>query len=170
MSFTSIRDTFGIGRIFFATACFAAVLLSGVSVADAQTRIEAGTLRCTMAPAIGAIVGSRRRMTCRFDSSSNRESEQYSGTITRFGLDVGAVAGGVMSWRVLTRTRAAGRGAIAGTYFGASADASLGVGAGAKVLIGGSRRSTMLQPVAGVGIIGVNLAAGVTGLTLRYSR
>ena len=68
------------------------------------------------------------------------------------------------------RTRAIGRGALAGNYFGVSVDASLGAGAGAKVLVGGSRRSTVLQPIAWVGNLGVNLAAGITGLTLRRGR
>jgi hypothetical protein len=35
------------------------------------------------------------------------------------------------------------------------------------VLIGGSRRSVMLQPLSVSGQVGVNLALGVAGLTLR---
>jgi hypothetical protein len=49
-----------------------------------------------------------------------------------------------------------------------SGDISLGPGVGAKALIGGSRRTTVLQPVSVVGKIGANLALGVTGLTLRF--
>ena len=48
---------------------------------------------------------------------------------------------GVMRWRVVSRTRSLGRGALAGNYVGASGDVSLGLGAGGNVLIGGSRRS-----------------------------
>jgi hypothetical protein len=44
---------------------------------------------------------------------------------------------------------------------------SLGLGAGAKVLIGGSHRSIALQPLSVSGQVGVNLALGVAGLTLR---
>ena len=47
------------------------------------------------------------------------------------------------------------------------ADASLELGAGAKVLIGGSHRSVALQPLSVSGQVGVNLALGVAGLTLR---
>ena len=157
-------------RTVFASGFLAAAMLSQIPDATAQTRVEVGTLICRMSPTVGAVIGSRRRMTCRFDPVSGRDPENYSGTITRFGLDVGVLAGGVMSWRVFTRTRAARRGALAGNYFGASGDASLGLGAGAKVLVGGSRRSTMLQPLALVGNLGVNIALGVTGLTLRYSK
>src|SRR5262245_58058988 len=145
-----------------------AIGLTTTSTADAQRRTEVGTLICNLSPTIGALVGSRRRMTCRFVSTSG--TENYAGTLTRFGLDIGAIGTGVLSWRVLARTQALGRGALAGNYFGVSADASLGLGAGAKVLIGGSRRSTMLQPIAWVGNVGINLAAGITGMTLRYGR
>jgi hypothetical protein len=73
-----------------------------------------------------------------------------------------------MTWSVVARTRRHNAGALAGHYVGVSAEASLGLGAGAKVLVGGSRRSTMLQPVSALGKAGVNLAVGVAGLTLRY--
>lgn len=145
----------------------AVALLADPSTAQAQRRTEAGTLRCTMGPSIGALVASRQRLRCRFTSGGRVEN--YSGTITRFGLDVGITAGGVMRWVVLARTRSLGRGALAGNYVGASGDISLGIGAGANVLIGGSRRSVMLQPVSLVGQVGVNLALGVAGLSLRFT-
>ena len=157
-------------RNVIATICFGAVLFCGAPSVEAQTSVEIGTLNCRLAPTVGAFLGSRRRMTCEFFSNSQQRLEQYSGTVTRFGVDVGAVGSGILSWRVLARTNIARRGTIAGNYFGVSADASMGLGAGAKVLLGGSRRSTMLQPVAWVGNIGINLALGITGLTLRHSR
>lgn len=116
---------------------------------------------------MGALVGSRRRMTCQFHTASG--SESYTGTLTRFGVDVGVLAGGVLAWRVLTRTQSVRRGALAGHYVGVSADASIGIGGGAKVLVGGSRRATILQPTAFVGNLGLNVAVGITGLTLRYT-
>jgi uncharacterized protein DUF992 len=145
----------------------AVALLADPSTAQAQRRTEAGALRCTMGPSIGAVIASRQRLRCRF--TSRGKVENYSGSITRFGLDVGFTAGGVMGWIVLARTRSLGRGALAGNYVGASGDISLGVGAGANMLIGGSRRSVMLQPVSVVGQIGVNLALGVAGLSLRFT-
>lgn len=146
-------------------ACVALALLSEPSEARAQARVEVGLLQCTLSPGIGALVGSRRRMDCRFISGMS--TANYTGTITRFGVDVGATAAGLLSWRVFSRTR--GASAIAGHYVGVSADVSMGLGAGAKVLVGGSRRTTMLQPVAFVGNIGINFAIGITGMTLRPS-
>lgn len=147
-------------------AAVTAILLATPAGAE-QARVKLGTLICRVGPGIGALIASRRRMACRFEAGEGRV-ERYSGTITRFGLDVGVTAGGLMTWLVVARTRHRNAGALAGHYIGASAEASLGLGAGAKVLIGGSRRSTMLQPLSAVGKAGVNLAVGVAGLTLRY--
>jgi len=154
----------------FPSAGVALALVIVCDPAQAQTRVQVGTLVCTAGPSIGAVIASRRRLTCRFNRVSGEPTENYSATVTRFGLDVGATAGGILSWRVLARTRQPGQGRIAGHYVGVSADVSLGLGAGAKVLIGGSRRSTMLQPVALIANVGLNLAAGVAGMTLRYVR
>jgi hypothetical protein len=49
---------------------------------------------------------------------------------------------------------------------GASGSLAVGPGLGANVLIGGSRRSVVLQPLSIERSIGINLAAGVTNLTL----
>jgi hypothetical protein len=148
-------------------AALVTTLSFAVSPAAAQSRFKVGTLTCRLAPSVGMVLGSRQRMRCQ-SVSNNGRVEHYSGSITRFGLDLGVTSGGIMRWRVLMRTRVMGRGALAGHYFGASADASLGLGVGAKVLIGGSRRSTTLQPLSVSARRGINLAAGVTGLTLRY--
>jgi len=158
-----IRATLG------AVALSGLLLLLDTPVAVAQSRVEVGRLTCRVGPGIGALIGSRRRMTCRFDRFQAGRIENYTGTITRFGLDVGATAGGVMMWTVFARTRGFPPGTLAGHYVGASADASLGLGAGAKVLIGGSRRSVMLQPLSVIGQVGINLALGVAGMTLRFN-
>jgi hypothetical protein len=151
------------------TALVAAILLSGCVTAQARSTTQVGRLTCRVAPSIGAIIGSRRRLSCKYMTKSQGDRvEHYSGTITRFGLDVGFTAGGIMTWTVLARTTGHRRGALAGHYVGVSGDISLGPGVGAKALIGGSRRTTVLQPVSVMGKIGANLALGITGLTLRF--
>jgi di/tricarboxylate transporter len=72
-----------------------------------------------------------------------------------------------MTWAVIAPTRGFHRGALAGRYVGASGSASVGVGLGANVLIGGWHRSIALQPLSVEGHTGVNLALGIAGLTLR---
>jgi hypothetical protein len=56
---------------------------------------------------------------------------------------------------------------LAGVYGGAAADAAVGVGGGGKVLVGGSAKSIILQPLSVQGQVGLNLAVGVTGMKLR---
>jgi hypothetical protein len=156
--------------ILLQAAAVAAIGIAASSApAEAQSRFAVGSLTCRLGPSVGLIIGSRQRMQCRFVNAADRPLERYQGTVTRFGLDLGITVGGVMRWSVLTRTRTIGRGMLAGTYVGASGDASLGLGVGAAVLVGGSRRSVTLQPLSVSGRAGVNIAAGVTGLTLRYA-
>jgi hypothetical protein len=59
------------------------------------------------------------------------------------------------------------KGALAGTYGGATAAATAGLGLGANVLLGGSGDQIALQPVSVEGSEGLNIAAGVAKVTLR---
>jgi hypothetical protein len=138
--------------------------------ADAQSgRVKVGTLNCDVSAGIGLIVGSRKQMTCAFTPSGPGAREAYVGAIGKFGLDVGATTGGRMVWAVYAPTKG-GPAALAGTYVGASGEASLVAGLGANVLVGGSNRTIALQPVSVQGQTGLNLAVGVAGLELRPVR
>ena len=75
-----------------------------------------------------------------------------------------------MVWIVFADTIGRRAGALAGDYVGISADASVAVGLGANVLVGGSDRTISLQPLSVQGQTGINVAAGVTELTLRPAR
>ncbi|HUB97590.1 MAG TPA: DUF992 domain-containing protein, partial [Stellaceae bacterium] len=57
-------------------------------------------------------------------------------------------------------------GALAGSYAGATGSASLGVGAGVNVLVGGFNNSITLQPISIEGNTGLNVAGGIAALTL----
>ena len=92
-----------------------------------------------------------------------------SGSITKFGLDLGATAGGEMVWAVYAPSNKK-FGALAGQYGGASAEATVGAGVGANVLVGGSNRTVTLQPVSVQGQAGLNVAAGVAEIDLRPAR
>jgi hypothetical protein len=94
--------------------------------------------------------------------------QQYTATEGRIGLDIGITASTVMVWAVFAPSANLQPGALAGRYAGVSGDIALGLGVGANALIGGSSRSIALQPLSLEGQIGVSVAAGVTGLTLRY--
>jgi hypothetical protein len=145
------------------------VLLTG-NFAHAQgSSTRQGMLTCRTSPSIGLIVGSTQRLACQFRSSSGF-TQNYAGRMNRVGLDVGITAGGVMAWAVLGNSSAIRPGALTGRFVGASGDISVGVGAGANLLIGGTAQSISLQPLSVEGQVGLNLALGVAGLTLTPVR
>ncbi len=150
----------------FALAVMAAALIASPVPSYAQTRIQVGTLACDLGTTVGLLVGSRQRMNCLFHKN-NGDLESYSGTFTRLGLDVGIVGAGRMAWTVFSRTSGVGPRALVGSYVGAAADASLSIGGGGNILVGGSRRAIMLQPVSLQIQTGINLAVGVGRLQLR---
>jgi Protein of unknown function (DUF992) len=143
-----------------------AMLLASLSSISAQ-QTQVGMLTCKASASLGLIVGSHQKLSCSFAPSSGAAPEHYTGTINRLGVDLGIKTGGVMAWAVLAPTTGFSARALAGKYVGASGDVSVGLGAGANVLIGGSHRTVALQPVSIAGNVGVNLALGVAGLTLR---
>ena len=72
-----------------------------------------------------------------------------------------------MTWAVFAPGKLKS-GSLAGDYGGAGAEATIGVGLGANVLVGGFKKSVALQPLSVQGQTGLNVAAGVAGLKLRY--
>jgi hypothetical protein len=154
-------------------AALAVALAVGSTVcpaaAEGVQRVRAGTLNCDISAGLGLIIGSQKNVTCLFTPAASGPREVYVGTISKFGLDLGATAGGQMVWSVYAPTTRR-FGALAGTYAGAGAEATVGVGGGVNVLLGGSDRTVTLQPVAVEGQTGLNVAAGVTGLELRPAR
>jgi hypothetical protein len=139
-----------------------------VLAAPAQARMRAGLLTCHVAPGVGYVIGSRKAISCAFDSVRGWR-EHYEGRITRFGVDIGYTSGGVVAWAVYAPAQRV-RGALAGTYAGASGEATIGVGAAANVLVGGFRHSIALQPVSVGAQRGLDVAVGVSGLELYRAR
>jgi Protein of unknown function (DUF992) len=143
--------------------------LAGSTNANAQPAwTQAGMLNCTLAPSVGFLIAGQQRMTCRFTpNQSTVLPENYTGVMTTVGIDIGVTAGGAFAWAVLARTTGLPVGALAGTYVGASGEVTLGLGAGANVLLGGSARSVALQPVSVEGSAGLDFQLGMSGLELR---
>lgn len=147
-----------------AAALFAAVLAP--CAASAQG-VRLGALSCDVGGGIGMVITSKKALRCVFTPDGGGTMEPYSGSIEKFGLDIGATTRGQMLWIVYAPTRGAAPFALAGQYAGATAEATIGAGAGANALIGGSNRTITLQPVSIQAQEGLNLAVGVAGLTLR---
>ena len=157
--------------MFRAAASAAALVLVasfGVTEAQAQNRVRAGVLTCSVSGGLGLVVMSQKSTSCIFNPRRGR-NERYVGVIRRFGLDIGATQRGVITWAVFSEGSTA-PGSLAGSYVGGSAEATIGAGLGANVLVGGSSRSVALQPLSVSGQTGLNLALGVGDLELRRAR
>ena len=151
----------------------AALLGLAVTFAPAQAQRpvweQTGTLNCDVSAGFGFILGSQRQVNCLFTPNYPAPPEQYVGTITKLGLDIGVTAAGSLVWAVhISTTRR--RGVLAGSYAGASAEATLGAGLGANVLVGCNDRSVALQPLSVQGQVGLNIAAGVAEIALQFVR
>jgi hypothetical protein len=155
---------------FAALLAAAAVAIAASGPAQAAPEpTKVGTLTCDISAGIGLIVTSKKNLSCIFTPSQPGPREVYVGAISKFGLDLGATTGGEMVWAVYAPTNRR-FGALAGHYAGAAAEATVGAGLGANVLIGGSERTVALQPVSLQGQAGLNLAVGVADLDLRPAR
>jgi len=152
----------------------AVALATGAPSARAQdgggskAAVRAGYLTCHVAAGWGFIFGSSRKLECAYALQPGY-TEYYTGSITKFGADIGYLSSGVIMWAVLAPTTNLGQGALAGHYGGATASAAVGVGAGANVLVGGFKSSIALQPVSIEGQNGLNVAAGVAALSLKFN-
>src|SRR5579872_7378278 len=146
---------------FAALAATAAAMALPVPATAQVQRTKVGTLTCDISAGIGLIITSKKDLTCMFTPDQPGRREVYVGSITKFGLDIGATAGGEMVWAVYAPTTRH-FGALAGHYGGASAEATVGAGLGANVLVGGSDRTVTLQPLSVQGQTGLNVAAGVS--------
>ena len=152
----------------FRSAMLSAFVVTAAMPAFAQTqRVRVGGLTCVAGPRAGLVLGSRRDLQCVFRSDIMGQQYAYAGKIRRIGLDAGITRGGRLYWAVFAPTMHVGRSTLRGSYQGASGNVALGVGVGAKVLIGGSRRTVSLQALTVEGQIGINLALGVTNLSLQ---
>jgi hypothetical protein len=157
--------TSGIRLSAMACALLAVLVVSATAQVGPPFRV--GGLTCNTGPRVGLVLGSRQDMRCVFVANATGQQYIYTGTIRRLGVDIGVTRGGTLFWAVFARNSQIGRGTLRGSYVGASGNVALGLGLGAKVLIGGSRRTITLQPLSVEGQIGINLALGVANLVLR---
>lgn len=149
-------------------AAVAAMALMAVAPAAsaANAGVNVGTLRCEVDGGWGHVVASSRDMHCVFNPVDGRD-EHYTGELSRYGIDLGYTSDATLVWAVVAPSSSMTRGALAGDYGGVSGQATVGVGLGANVLIGGFDRSIALQPLSVEGNTGLAIAAGAGVITLR---
>jgi hypothetical protein len=150
-------------RFVFGAALLA---LAAATPAAAQSRVQVGQLECRSPGSVSFVVGSVTDFECIFHPAVGRP-HRYIATIRRFGVDIGMSGQVFLNWLVFAPSTHVGYGALAGSYVGPSAGASVGVGLSANALGGGSDNSIGLQPISVGGGTGLNIAAGVAGMELR---
>ena len=148
------------------SAIVAALLMTAAST-GVQANVEAGGLTCRSAGGVGFVVGSVLHLDCVFVPSLGGPEHHYAGVIHRYGVDLGVTKDVTLGWIVFAPTGAIHPGDLAGAYGGVQGNASVGVGAGANVMLGGSNNTFALQPVSAEGQVGLNVSAGVAGLELH---
>ena len=129
-------------------------------------KVVAGTLTCKGGASVGLVVGSQQNLDCKFNPAGKGRERAFKATITKVGLDIGFKSESVIIWTVLGSSDKVPSKVLIGSYGGVSAEASVAIGAGANALVGGSDKSVILQPLSVQGQTGLNLAVGVTGLTI----
>lgn len=152
-------------RMCLAMALSLTSFITLANPASAQDRVKAGTLDCDVAGGIGLIIGSQKAAMCTYISNRGHR-EIYEGRVSKFGLDIGATDRARLIWAVFAPTHYPPYG-LTGNYVGATAEATVGAGVGANVLVGGSNDTISLQPLSVSAQTGLNIAAGVGGLELR---
>ena len=153
--------------VLAATAAIMFATAGGLSTAAQAADVEVGTLNCKVAGGVGLIIGSSKGLSCVFDPAGGGASQRYTGSVDKVGVDIGFTNETRIIWTVLAPSSDVPYGALAGTYAGASAEATAGVGVGANALVGGSKNSFTLQPLSIQGQTGLNVAGGLARMTLR---
>src|SRR5258708_40130387 len=85
-----------------------------------KASVKAGYLTCHVASGWGFIFGSSREISCTYSAQPNY-TEFYTGSISKFGADIGYLRSGVILWAVVAPTAKLGPGALEGHYAGATA-------------------------------------------------
>ena len=143
--------------------------IAGASAQQPMARVQVGVLECRGGASVGFIVGSVTNLGCVLRIDGLPE-DRYIATIRKVGVDLGITQESALAWGVYAPVARLGPGDLAGTYAGAQGSASVGVGLGGNVLVGGSDNSIALQPLSVQGQVGLNVAAGLESLELRPGR
>jgi len=133
---------------------------AGEEVSSSGTKV--GVLTCKTVPGSGLnlLIHSTVDVKCAFKSTAGGSPEHYKGeTGIGLGVDVNVKRQQTIGYTVLSADFKPGTYQLAGKYGGVEGSATVGVGVGASVLVGGNDRSISLQPIA----ISTSTGLGVTG-------
>lgn len=139
--------------------------------ADEQTSdgTKLGKLECKTVEGSGTnlLIHSTVDVNCTFSSTAG-ELENYKGeTGIGLGIDLSFDKQSSFVFAVMAADFKPGEYKFAGKYYGAGADATIGRGIGAGVLVGGSSKSVSLEPIGLSATRGAGVSGGLTYLYLE---
>ena len=131
-----------------------------------KTYIEWGVLTCNVSGNSGYFLADTLTLDCVM-LTHDGEISCYVGTLSRFGLDIGATMAKTQVWTILAVAKTPREEFLNGTYYGADIGASAFVGGGIGLNIGGFDRSFVLVPISLYLQSGINVTASLTYLELK---
>lgn len=155
-------------KTLLTSLAFAATALLSLQSGASATGLVSGTLTCDSKGGVGQFVSSSKEINCEFIPINGHSiSDHYVGRIENYGLDLGVTGRSKMTWWVLaTSPNAHSNGALAGNYGGVGSSISLAAGAGSQLLGFGPANGITLQPLSVDAHEGLNLALGVSKMSL----
>ncbi len=160
---------------FLAVAGSLALVAAGGTVRAEETAgLQVGVITCKVVPGsrVNLLVRSTADVDCTWEYGG--AVEKYRGeTGIALGLDLSFKGDETIAFGVIAASQdvTPGKYALSGKYVGGQADAALGVGVGAKVLVGGGDKNVSLQPLALSGSTGsVGASAGVGFLYIEPAK
>ena len=109
--------------------------------------------------------GSSKDLHCTY--RGNGHYEHYTGSISKFGVDIGYTEGGVLVWGVFAPYLRHARRRAGRRLCRQLGPGHRRVGVGANALLGGLDKSIALQPLSVEGNKGLNVAAGIGAISLK---
>lgn len=153
-----------------ALAFAAATIVTGGAQAQSgpliKTKYYLGSLNCNVSGSVGLIFGSSKDLTCVFVTTTG-QSETYTGSIKRFGVDIGFTKARHVLWNVYSLGTDRVPGALAGQFVGGQESLTVGGSAGTTGLFGGRNNEIILQSLSlSSRDTGLNFADGVAEMSL----
>ncbi len=151
-------------------AMIGAAIAAMLAATPAQAAgVKVGTLTCDVEAGWGYVLGSQKDLACVF-KSMNGTVANYSGDVTKLGIDVGYTNAGVMIWAVVAPSKDMRADALEGTYGGVTAGATAVVGGNLNVMVGGLDKSITLQPISIEGNSGLSVTVAIGAMQLRHEK
>ena len=153
-----------------AAGCVAMITALIPATTTAEEGIKVGILHCKQVPGKGVnlLIHSVSVIDCELVSPEGRE--RYRGEAgVGLGIDLDWTEDRAISYTVLAGAKdvKVGSHALVGKYYGARGSATVGVGVGAQVLVGGGSKNISLQPLAVETATGFGVAGGLGYLYLE---